>query len=148
MTNYFQLAWPRLSRSSLPRGVDAHCGPCRMFKNGSKWKRRGVAATEFAIVAPVFFMMVIGFIEFGRALMVQEVLINASRVGARMASTTGSCSGAVQSAVTSYASSVAVPNASVTVSRDPATAPAGSAITVTAAVPFDKVSWMHTAWFL
>jgi Flp pilus assembly protein TadG len=93
-------------------------------------------------------MMVIGFIEFGRALMVQEVLINASRVGARMASTTGSSSGAVQSAVTSYASSVAVPNVSVTVSPDPATAPAGTAITVTAAVPFDKVSWMHTAWFL
>ena len=45
-------------------------------------RRRGAAATEFAIVAPVFFLMVIGFIEFGRALMVQQVLVNASRVGA------------------------------------------------------------------
>src|SRR6476660_10298087 len=109
MTNYFQLTRPRLSWSSLPREVDAHCGQCRLFKNGSKWKRRGVAATEFAIVAPVFFLMVIGFIEFGRALMVQQVLINASRVGARMASTTGATSGGVQSAVTSYTTSVAVP---------------------------------------
>jgi Flp pilus assembly protein TadG len=113
-----------------------------------KQGRRGAAATEFALVAPIFFLMVIGFIEFGRAMMVQEVLINASRVGARMASTTGSTTTAVQSAVTSYASSVAVPNVSVTVSPDPATATAGTAITVTATVPFNKVSWMHAPWFL
>jgi Flp pilus assembly protein TadG len=113
-----------------------------------KQARRGAAVTEFAIVAPVFFLMVIGFIEFGRAMMVQEVLINASRVGARMASTTGSTTTAVQTAVTSYASGVAVPNVSVTVTPDPATAVAGTAITVTATVPFDKVTWMHTPWFL
>jgi Flp pilus assembly protein TadG len=113
-----------------------------------KHSRRGAAVTEFAMVAPVFFLMAIGFIEFGRAMMVQEVLINASRVGARMASTTGSTTTAVQSAVTTYASSVAVPNVSVTVSPDPATAAAGTAITVTATVPFNKVSWMHTPWFL
>ena len=57
-------------------------------------RRRGVAAVEFAIVAPIFFMLVIGIIEVGRAMMVQQVLINASRVGARRAvmlssSTTG-----------------------------------------------------------
>jgi Flp pilus assembly protein TadG len=110
--------------------------------------RRGAAVVEFAIVAPVFFLMVIGFIEFGRAMMVQEVLINASRVGARMASTTSSTTTAVQSAVTTYASSVAVPNVLVTVTPDPATAIPGTPITVTATVPFSKVSWMHTPWFL
>src|SRR5262245_56963600 len=68
--------------------------------------RRGAAATEFAIVAPVFFMMIIGFIEFGRALMVQQVLVNASRVGARMASTTGATTSGVQSAVESYTTGV------------------------------------------
>lgn len=110
--------------------------------------RRGAAATEFAIVAPVFFLMIIGFIEFGRALMVQQVLINASRVGARMASTTGATTGGVQAAVQSYTSSVAVPGVSVSVSPDPASATAGSVITVTATVPFDSVSWMNTPWFL
>ena len=148
MTNYFQLAWPRLSRSSLPRGVDAHCGQCRMFKNGSKWKRRGVAATEFAIVAPVFFLMVIGFIEFGRALMVQQVLINASRVGARQASTTGATTAQVQSAVQAYTSGVAINGVTVTVTPDPAAAVAGTAITVNTSVPFSSVSWMKSAWFL
>jgi Flp pilus assembly protein TadG len=111
-------------------------------------KRCGAAATEFAIVAPVFFMMIIGFIEFGRALMVQQVLINASRVGARMASTTGATSGGVQTAVQDYTASVAVSGVTVTVSPDPASAIAGTAITVTASVPFNDVSWMASPWFL
>src|SRR3990172_3039118 len=64
--------------------------------------RRGAAVTEFAIVAPVFFLMVIGFLEFGRALMVQQVLINASRVGARQASTTAATTAEGQSAVEDY----------------------------------------------
>jgi Flp pilus assembly protein TadG len=119
-----------------------------MFKNGSKWKRRGVAATEFAIVAPVFFLMVIGFIEFGRALMVQQVLINASRVGARQASTTGATAAQVQAAVQAYTSGVAINGVTVTVTPDPAAAVAGTAITVNTSVPFSNVSWMRSAWFL
>jgi hypothetical protein len=148
MTNYFQLTRPRLSRSLLPRGVDAHCGQCRMFKNCSKWKRRGVAATEFAIVAPIFFLMVIGFIEFGRAMMVQQVLINASRVGARQASTTGATTAQVQAAVQAYTSGVTISGVTVTVTPDPSTAVAGTTITVNTSVPFSSVSWLKSAWFL
>jgi hypothetical protein len=148
MTNYFQLARPRLSRSSSPWGLAAHCGRCLMFNSGSKWKRRGVAATEFAIVAPVFFLMVIGFIEFGRAMMVQQVLINASRVGARQASTTGATTAQVQAAVQAYTSGVTINGVTVTVTPDPSTAVAGTAITVNTSVPFSSVSWMKSAWFL
>src|SRR3954468_4354414 len=104
-----------------------------------KRRRRGAAVPEFALVAPIFFMMVIGFIEFGRALMVQQILVNASRVGARMASTTGSTSTNVQSAVQNYTTGVAVPGVIVAVSPNPATATAGTAITVTASVPFGTV---------
>jgi len=122
----------------------------RLFRRRStkNLRRRGVAATEFAIVAPVFFLMVIGFIEIGRALMVQQVLINASRVGARMASTTGSSTSAVESAVQDYTTGVAVPSVNVAVSPNPATAPAGTVMTVTTSVPFDSVSWMSSPWFL
>jgi hypothetical protein len=48
-------------------------------------RRRGAAVVEFAVIAPLFFMMVFGIIEFGRALMVQQILTNASREGARRA---------------------------------------------------------------
>ena len=92
--------------------------------------------------------MVIGFIEFGRALMVQQVLINASRVGARMASTTGATTSAVQSAVQDYTTGVAVPGVSVSVSPNPAAAIPGTTIVVTTTVPFNNVSWMSSPWFL
>lgn len=111
-------------------------------------ERRGASATEFAVVAPVFFLMVIGFIEFGRALMVQQVLVNASRVGARQAIATTGTTTAVQSAVTEYASGVAVPGVSVNVSPDPTSAAPGTLITVTTSVPFSEVSWMTSPWFL
>ena len=67
-------------RSRAPRAAGRTAPP------PSRW---GVAATEFAIVAPVFLLLVIGILELGRALMVQQVLINASRVGARQAITLG-----------------------------------------------------------
>ncbi len=106
--------------------------------------RAGAAAVaEFAIVAPVFFLMVIGFIEFGRALMVQQVLINASRVGARMATTTGATTSAVQSAVEAYTTGVAVPHVAVSVSPNPATADRWHGDDrYERTVAFSDVSWM------
>jgi Flp pilus assembly protein TadG len=110
--------------------------------------RLGAAVTEFAIVAPVFFMMVIGFLEFGRAMMVQQVLINASRVGAREAITTAATTTSVQTIVENYTEGVAVPGVTVTVSPNPATANPGDIVTVTTSVPFGTVSWMTSPWFL
>jgi Flp pilus assembly protein TadG len=49
----------------------------RLLGTGARF---GIAATEFAIIAPLFFLLVIGMLEFSRALMVQQVLINGSRV--------------------------------------------------------------------
>lgn len=110
--------------------------------------RRGVAATEFAIVAPVFLLLVIGILELGRALMVQQVLINASRVGARQAITLGATTSEVQAAVAEYALSVAVPGVTVNVTPSPASATAGDTISVTASVPYSDVSWLPAPWFL
>ncbi len=39
---------------------------------------------EFAVVAPVFLLLVFGMIEYGRMVMVQQVITNASREGARV----------------------------------------------------------------
>jgi Flp pilus assembly protein TadG len=108
----------------------------------------GAAATEFAIVAPIFFLMLIGFLEFGRALMVQQVLINASRVGARQAITTSATTSEVQAAVEDYTEGVAVPGVEVTVSPSPSGAAPGTSITVTTSVDFADVSWMPAPWFL
>jgi Flp pilus assembly protein TadG len=104
--------------------------------------------TEFAIVAPIFLLMIVGFIEFGRALMVQQVLINAARVGARQASTTGSTLSEVETAVEDYAAGLAVSGVNVSVSPNPGTATAGTTMTVSTSVDFDEVSWLSSPWFL
>jgi Flp pilus assembly protein TadG len=111
-------------------------------------QRRGAAVVEFAIVSPIFFMLILGMIEIGRALMVQQVLINASRVGARQAAMLTSSEAAVLSAVTGYCTGVGVSNVTAAVSPNPATAAAGSPITVTTSVAFGNVSWLPAPWFM
>ena len=46
--------------------------------------RLAAAAVEFAVVAPVFLLLVFGMIEYGRMVMVYQILTNASREGARV----------------------------------------------------------------
>src|SRR5262245_21232047 len=116
MLNCFPLNWQRQRRPFAETGRLSPGGRRRVSLAGSgKW-RRGASAAEFAIVAPVFFLMIIGFIEFGVALMVQQVLVNASRVGARQATTAGATTAQVKSAVQAYTSGVAVSGVQVTVS--------------------------------
>ncbi|HYO23770.1 MAG TPA: TadE family protein [Lacipirellulaceae bacterium] len=116
--------------------------------NRTRAARAGAAAVEFAIVSPIFFMLVIGMMEVGRAIMVQQVLINASRAGARRATMLSSTSSAVVDTVTEYTASVGIPAVTTTVSPDPATAAAGTAITVNTSVSFANVSWLPRPWFM
>lgn len=111
-------------------------------------ERNGVAAVEFAIIAPVFFLLVIGFIELGRALMVQQVLTNASRVGARRAIALNVTHSQVIDAVREYAAGVAVPGVSVEVTPTPGGAKAGDPITVTVSIPYHEISWVPSPWFM
>lgn len=80
--------------------------------------------------------------------MVQQVLINASRVGARQAITLGASTSSVVSAVADYSASVAVPGVTVAVSPSPSAAAAGTPITVTTTVSYSSVSWLPSPWFL
>jgi Flp pilus assembly protein TadG len=46
---------------------------------------RGAAAVEFALIAPLLFMLIFGIIQFGLAWSEKEVFIQAAREGARYA---------------------------------------------------------------
>jgi len=116
--------------------------------NRSATPRRGAAAVEFAIVAPLFFMLVFGCIEFGRALMVQQILTNTSRVGARQAITLNATESNVVSTAANFATSASVIGTIITVTPDPATAAAGDMVSVTVSVPFSNVSWIPAPWFM
>jgi len=112
-------------------------------------KRKGATVVEFAFVAPVLFLIVFGIIEFGRLLMVQQVLTNASREGARRAITESATSTEVEQLVNNYLTGGRVSGATVTVS--PASLDSldlGDPVTVSVSVPFDNVSWLPTPWFL
>ena len=99
-------------------------------------------------MAPIFFLMVIGIIEIGRAMMVQQVLINASRVGARRAVMLSSDEQSVIDAVTEYAAGVGVNGVEASVSPNPATAAAGEPVTVNVTIGFEQVSWLPAPWIM
>ena len=55
-------------------------------------RSRGQAMTEFALVAPIFFVLLFSIIEFGRAVYYIQMLNNAAREGARYAIVHGGAS--------------------------------------------------------
>src|SRR5947209_283568 len=63
-------------------------------------RRWGAAAVEFAIVAPLLVSLVLGLIEFGRVLMVEQILTNAAREGCRTAVLDGSTTSDTSSGAT------------------------------------------------
>ena len=48
-------------------------------------RQRGVAAVEFALIASIFFMLLIGIMEMGRILFYWNTATEATRLGARLA---------------------------------------------------------------
>ena len=53
--------------------------------NGARERSGGQAMAEFAIVAPMLFLLILGIIEAGRFIFFHETLSNATREGARYA---------------------------------------------------------------
>ena len=103
-----------------------------------------MAAVEFALVVPIFLLLVFGIIEFGRVMMVQQVLVNASREGARRAVLESATPSAVVNTVSDYlkAASVDVSESGISVTPDPSSVTNNESITVSVTVPFSRVSWM------
>ena len=111
-------------------------------------KYRGVAAVEFAVVAPILFLLIFGMIDVGRALMVQNLLTNAARDGARAASLDGVTAVDVEAQVTSFLAALHIPGASVTVTPNPLTSAAsGDPVKVSVQVPYASVSWLPSSFF-
>ncbi len=104
---------------------------------------------EFAIVAPLFFLLIFGMIEFGRMVMVQQIITNASREGARVAVLDGATFSEVQTAVENYTSTASLEGAQVSVNPNPpSSAGYGEAVTVVVSISFDQVSWLPSPMFL
>jgi len=121
----------------------------RSLKSRNGRSRRGAAVAEFALIAPVFLTLTVGCIELGRAVIVQQLLTNASREGARVAGyDTTSSSSKVSTAVNNYLTSVNISGATTAVSPSPSGLADGEQISVTVGIPFSSVSWLPHPFFL
>jgi Flp pilus assembly protein TadG len=81
------------------------------------YSTRGQGLVEFALVLPVFLLLLIGIAEFGRAWMTRNVLTGASREAVRIAAVQGNTASALSRA-NSILTSAGIAGASVNVLDD------------------------------
>jgi Flp pilus assembly protein TadG len=108
----------------------------------ARTRRLGAATVEFAAVAPLLLLFILGIIEFGRAMTVQEILTNGAREGARKAALPGTSDSDVYAAIDSYMAGAGISGHSRTVTPRTSTAAPGTAMRVTVSVPYSSVSWL------
>ena len=132
-----------------------------MTKLRKNANRKGAVIVETALVLPVFVLVSFGIIEFGRAMMVSQVITSSAREGARLAVLTGSTNAQVEQAIKDFleeAIGVAPAQVSVTITVTPApgnpsagnevgNAMRGDLCAVSVGVPFDEVEYI-TAMYL
>lgn len=105
----------------------------------TKEKERGAVAVEMAIILPLLLLILIGVIEFGRALNVQVSLTQAAREGARFAAVHYQ-DGAVDVAGTALSSAPSLDGLGVSVSDNASSCAPGSNVTVTTSVSLPSMS--------
>lgn len=124
-------------------------------QTGGRQSRRGAALVEAAIVLPVFFMAIVGIVEFGRGMMVSQLVTNGSREAARRSIFDGSTNADVeQYTQDKLAGSIGCDTTDITVTititpdpnnnttgNDLANAQPFDLVTVTVSVPYDEVSF-------
>jgi Flp pilus assembly protein TadG len=102
-------------------------------------ERRGVAVVEFALVAPLMVLLVLGMLECGRLFLVRQTLIVAAREGARVAAY--SDRGQVAPQVNRVLADASLAGATIT--TEPAGSPAaGDPVTVRVSLPFQNAAWI------
>lgn len=121
----------------------------RIRPRGIQLARRGAAVVEFAVVAPVFIILVFGMIECGRMVMVQQVLTNASREGARCAVIVGKTAADASDVVDDYLADANINGSTTTFTPSTLSSAApGDTVTCNVTVPFSNVSWLPSPfWF-
>ena len=104
------------------------------FRSGNQ-ARKGAAIVETAFALPIFMMAILGIVEFGRGMMVSQLLQHASREGARRAVLQNETNTSVEGAVDTYLGDVlgltpGQVDVEVTITADPNNSTSGNDITV------------------
>ncbi len=99
---------------------------------------RGSTAVEFALLLPILATLTFGMIDFGRMLWFQEVLVNATRTGARQGTLFNSGNGSteIQGFVAQSLTNGGVPAAGLNVAVTGLGTGQGNPLTVTSTIPW------------
>ena len=113
--------------------------------------RSGASVVEFAFVAPVFFLIVLGLFEIGRAFMVQHLLTDAARHGCRFAAIIeGTDTATIKKTVTDYLDGFGIDAETVTVLINDTPGLEASSVgpytemTITVSIAASSVTWLPT----
>ena len=117
----------------------------KVFNKKGLWReQRGVAAVEFAFIAPALLLLTVGIIDVGRMMWTASTLDHAAREGARFATVRGAQSvqptnqSEVEAFVASRAIGIDPDNLSVQVNWSP-DANRGSTVTITVGYQYDSL---------
>ncbi|MGP0221886.1 MULTISPECIES: TadE/TadG family type IV pilus assembly protein [unclassified Paenarthrobacter] len=111
-----------------------------------KSNERGAVAVEMAILLPVLLLILVGIVEFGRALNVQVSLTQAAREGARHAAVHYQ-DGTLDVTGTALGSAPSLDGLGVSVSDNASSCAPGSNVTVTTSVSLPSMSGFLDAGF-
>ncbi|NLF69393.1 MAG: pilus assembly protein [Candidatus Anammoximicrobium sp.] len=131
------------------RQISARGGEAR--RRAARQRRSGAVMVEMALTLPVFLALILGIIEFGQAFMVQQIVTNAAREGARHGVLPGATNAAVLEKVRGHlaAGNLDVPEVAVAITpTDLGAARTGAAVTVRVSAPYGAIGWLATPWFL
>lgn len=102
-------------------------------------RERGASLVEFALVLPLFLVLVGGMVDFGRAFFTEVMLTNAAREGARSAMYSATAANTTARAIAAAGNNSAL---SVAVSSPCPTPPSATPTSVTVTVQDPKFRWI------
>lgn len=128
---------PRKSRLTPPTARP------RRPPRGLPANRRGTAAVEFALIAPLMLTFTFGLIELGRITLVKEAAVQATREGAREAIRPAASVDEVMAQVNRELQLMNVTDATVAITPNLLEdAEPGSLVTVRVEIPISSVTWV------
>lgn len=112
--------------------------------------RRAAAAVEFAVVFPIFLLLVFGAIDIGRAIIVQHKLAEAARAGCRLYLVKNEVTqDEARQMVDDVMSEAHLEGYNVRFDPpDSADIEHLAPVTVEVTIPEDRVAWMNAGWFM
>ncbi|MDH3717273.1 MAG: pilus assembly protein [Planctomycetota bacterium] len=114
--------------------------------NRQRRTRRGAEVLELSIVLMLFLLINFGIFEFGRMMIVQEIITNTAREGARRGLVVGATDAQALAVIDSRLAAAGITGYSRSITPSIAATPRLGAFKVEVSVPFNAVDWGVMWW--